>query len=97
MKASTMKNAPEGKCFYFNNGKNAKNLRELHKEIKKMDNEMYSAFVDSTKNDFYNWINDVLCHKKLAMSIKRVKAKETIVKKIEENLPAKRKCVRKKK
>lgn len=97
MKASTIKNAPEGKYFYFNNGKNAKNLRELHKEINKMDNEMYSAFVNNKKNDFYNWINDVLCHKKLAMSIKRVRAKETLIKKIEGELPKKRKCVRKKK
>ncbi|MCK5177286.1 MAG: hypothetical protein KAQ92_06170 [Candidatus Aenigmarchaeota archaeon] len=78
-----MKEAPEGKHFYFNNGKSAKNLNELCREIKKMNDEVYSVFVSPTKNDFYTWINEVLNHKELALSIKRVKKKETMIKKID--------------
>ncbi|MCK5176648.1 MAG: hypothetical protein KAQ92_02895 [Candidatus Aenigmarchaeota archaeon] len=77
-----MKEAPEGKHFYFNNGKSAKNLNELCREIKKMNDGAYSVFVNPTKNDFYNWINDVLGHKELAISIKRVKKKEIMINKI---------------
>jgi len=83
IKNSMVKNAPEGKHFYFNNGKSAKNLNELYREMKKMNDSRYSAFVNSTKNDFYNWINEVLCCKKLASSIKKVKRKDLMMKKIQ--------------
>ena len=62
------------KYFYLCNGKVIKNIKELTKAIKNMPEDVFYFHVDEGKNDFANWIIDIMEKKKLGEDI--IKAKE---------------------
>ena len=73
--------APE-QCFWVNNGPILKNLDELANALQEISDDTYSHHVDSEKNDFSNWINDVIGDKKLANDLLSSKNKESVLKKV---------------
>lgn len=54
------KKVQDGNEFVFCNGKKANTIASLKKEIKKLSDDEFSFHVNSSKNDFYNWIKDCI-------------------------------------
>ena len=77
--------APE-QCFWVNNGPILKNIEELADYLPEIPNEAFQHHVNSEKNDFSNWIKEIIGDGKLANEILSSKNKESIVKKIRNRL-----------
>jgi len=65
--------------FILNTGLAIKNIEELNSALKKMNDETFNHHVNSEKNDFYNWIKNVLKDKKLASQLKKAKDKKEMI------------------
>lgn len=64
------------KYFYSNDGQVFKSLRELSEGIDKMSDETFAYHCNKEKNDFRNWVVDVLDRTRLGRSLKGIKHKE---------------------
>lgn len=62
--------------------KSIENEFDLLKELKTMDNQTFTTYVNKDKNDFYNWAKYVLKDKKLANRLK-VKTRDEMIKALE--------------
>ncbi len=70
------------KRFFCVDGKVFGNLKELADGLKSMSEETFSSHVNSEKNDFSNWVADVIGDKKLAENLRKDIDKKSIEKKI---------------
>ena len=77
--------SPE-QCFWVNNGPVIRNLNEMADALACMQDEIFRYHVNEEKNDFGNWVRDVLKDEKLAGDISRVKSKDKILKKMESRI-----------
>lgn len=62
--------------FWFKNGKVAKSLRDLQKELRHMNHEVFVSHVTSNKNDFANWIRGVFDAQVLANGLEKCHTKD---------------------
>lgn len=69
--------------FNFNDGTTASNLTEFIQSIKRIDENTFSHHVNESRNDFSNWIRDVLNNGEMAEAISNLKSKDEIIKKLE--------------
>jgi len=76
---------PFEQSFHLSNGKVLRSFIELVDYVKEMPGDVYSYHVNDLKNDFANWIKDVINEPKLAKSLIRIKKQETFAKKILES------------
>ncbi|MFN6944310.1 MAG: hypothetical protein ACK4ND_05145 [Cytophagaceae bacterium] len=78
-----MKNTmtPE-KYFYVQDGKVLTNLDDLINYMPEISDETFAHHVNKDKNDFYNWICEVIKDEEMANSIKKVKTKSGFIKKV---------------
>jgi len=77
--------APE-QCFWVNNGPILKNLAELTDFIPGINVGAFRHHVNNDKNDFSNWIRDIIGDTKLANELLSSKNKESAVKKLRNRL-----------
>ena len=77
--------APE-RCFWVNNGPIVKNLDDLANVLPVISDEIFNHHVNRKKNDFSNWINDVIGDKKLANDLLSSRSKESALKKIKDRV-----------
>ncbi len=77
--------APE-QCFWVNNGPILKNIEELANALPDMSNEAFHHHVNSEKNDFSNWVKDIIGDQKLANDLLSSRNKESALKKIKNRL-----------
>jgi hypothetical protein len=68
--------------FWFNNGTIAKNIYEFVSTIESCDKGVFEYHVNSEKNDFYNWILNVLGDEILAKRVKKEMDQKKFAKKI---------------
>jgi hypothetical protein len=73
---------PPEKYFYVNDGTVIKHLAELPEALRNMHPDTFAFHVNSEKNDFHSWVNDVFSHSSLARKIKSTKQKELMAKKV---------------
>ena len=78
-----IKNVPAYKVFLCNDGSIYNNIEELQKALKSMSNETFNYHVNSEKNDFANWIYDVIGDIKLANNLRTIYDKKNTIKKID--------------
>jgi len=69
-------------CFWVHNGPIVRNLHELEKAIEDINDETFRHHVYSNRNDFANWVRDILKDEELADSILKVESKDKTLKKI---------------
>jgi len=86
-------NNPLGKVdghhrFWVHKGAVVSSLKELPGVLRKMNAESFKHHVNKDKNDFSNWINDVIGDAKLAGEIRKLKTKASIVKKVQSRVKA---------
>ncbi|MBI4143543.1 hypothetical protein HY487_01520 [Candidatus Woesearchaeota archaeon] len=84
-------NASPEQCFWVNNGPILKNIEELANYLPEMPNEAFQHHVNSEKNDFSNWVKDVIGDQKLANDLLSSKSRDSVVKKIRNRLNSLRK------
>lgn len=84
------------KYFYASNGKILKSLKELLDFLKESSEEEIINHFNEEKNDFANWVKDVLKNKMLANKMYNAKNKRDIIVAIETALKPKLKKVSKK-
>ena len=69
-------------AFWFCNGTIAKNVYEFVSTIENCDKGVFEYHVNSEKNDFYNWILNVLGDDVLAKRVKKELDQKKFAKKI---------------
>lgn len=74
------------RCFWINNGPVLKNLDELYKALGEIKKEMFTHHVNDGKNDFSNWVRDVLGDQKLAEDITNAKSKREMASKVKQRM-----------
>jgi len=85
-KEKTPDSIPQENYFFCRDGRIFKNLRELAVALKDMSEETFKHHVNEGKNDFANWIKDIIKDIRLADKISGLKAKELIRRTIEDNI-----------
>ena len=68
--------------FLLKDGTVIKNLFELSKALERMPEDIFRFHVNKSRNDFYNWVNDIVQDKNLAEQIKNSKDRSVMQKKI---------------
>ena len=71
-----LNDVPEDKTFVMPDGTRIKNLEELRDELRFMNNDVFSHHVNNEKNDFANWIRDVIGDTELAERMMRTKSRD---------------------
>lgn len=64
-------NVPEEKVFWCSDGKVLKNMPELETALKEMSEETFSYHSNEIKNDFSNWVRDVIGDEELANNLQK--------------------------
>jgi len=104
-----LEDVPERYAFYLKDGRKLLNLEQLSKALANMENDVFYHHVTPEKNDFHNWIRDIILDLELAEKILNAKnpayAKKIIDERIKfiksqikpvKKAPAKKKAKRKK-
>lgn len=74
-----LSDVPPENSFWVCDGSVLKNLDELLKALRKMKTDVYSYHVNNEKNDFSNWIKDVMGNVKLAGDVSKAKNKGEMI------------------
>jgi|SRR3989344_3252697 len=74
-----LENVKEEYKFLLNNGKDINNLKELYKELRRMDNKTFKHHVNEAKNDFYNWVRDIYKNKTLGDDLLECTTREAVM------------------
>jgi hypothetical protein len=90
-KANYLGDVPADKVFWVNNGGILKNLGELAVAFKEISNEQFAFHVNKEKNDFSNWVKDVVGDKALAGSLLKTKTKAAALKAVKARIGKQRK------
>ena len=77
-----LSNVPEDKVFWVCDGKVLRNLQELSTALAGMSEETFKYHLNKDKNDFKNWILDVIGDKKLAADISKAMTRGALIKKL---------------
>ena len=64
-------NVPEENVFRCVNGHILRNMKELGDELKTMSDENYAFHVNMEKNDFTNWVKDIIKDERLAKDLQK--------------------------
>ncbi len=64
--------AAEDKAFVLKDGRLLKNLKELADALEHMSEDVFSHHVNSGRNDFSNWVRDVLNESELAEDLQAI-------------------------
>ena len=78
--SKTWLDVPHDRKFYSNDGTVLSNVKELPNAIKTMSSDTFLHHVNSERNDFANWVEQVMGEEKLGLQIRRVKNKDSMVK-----------------
>jgi len=81
-----LSNVPEENKFWCNNGSVLTNLQELETALKIMSNETFSYHANQERNDFSNWIKDIIKDERLANDLVKAKSKNNALKKLRNRL-----------
>ena len=72
--------------FHSYSGNRIRSVEDLHDILIKMDEREFMFHRNNSKNDFYNWVKNVVEDIKLANDIARAKTKQTTVKRVDERI-----------
>ena len=70
------KNVNQNHIFVLSDGSRIHNLKELANGLDSMPDEVFYHHVNDSKNDFYNWIKEVIKDEELANLISKIKNKK---------------------
>jgi hypothetical protein len=70
-----LRDVPDEKHFWCQDGKVAKNLKELEEALNGMGDETFHYHSGGGRNDFSSWIRDVVGDNKLANDLSKAKSR----------------------
>ncbi len=73
----SLRRAEGPQCFWVTDGQVLADVRELHRSLQEMQNEVFQHHVTDEKNDFADWVEFVLEDQELAESLRKSKQPET--------------------
>lgn len=83
MNQKILAEVPPQYSFWVCDGKVLKSIEQLHSALQQMTEDAYRFHANKEKNDFANWINDIIKDTKTAQKLRRAKSKYEAVKEIE--------------
>lgn len=75
---------PHEHAFRFHDGRTLRNMGELREALKTMNKDTFAFHVSSQKNDFSNWVRNVIGDQKLARDLDRSSNRTQAAKKVAE-------------
>jgi len=78
LSAEELKDVPEGKRFLCHDGRQLKNLLDLAAALRDMTDETFRAHVDQSKNDFANWVRDVVSDEGLSKALRETNNRDEL-------------------
>jgi len=81
-----LRDVPQDKVFWFHDGRMAKNLDELATTLREMTEETFHYHANGDKNDFSNWVRDVVGDVTLANQLQKATTQATAARKMETRL-----------
>ncbi len=79
---------PDQVSFWLCTNQKLFSLRELSAALETISDETFRYHVNRDKNDFENWIRDIIQDRELAREISRIKTRETLTRKITDRVSA---------
>ncbi len=79
---------PEDRYFIVSDGSVIKNIYQLRTALEKMNQGTFAYHINPDKNDFANWIRDVIGDEKLARELFSSHSKDTIIRLLEKAIAA---------
>ncbi len=73
-------------CFWVNYGPALRDLLELRNTLREINEEQFKHHVNEIRNDFADWVGDVLEDKKTALQIKKTKTINSMLRVVEKAL-----------
>jgi hypothetical protein len=86
IKKQKLISARGSECFWINNGTVVCSLKKLESALEKMNDEQYKYHVTKDKNDFAQWVGEVLKNPECAKAISKVRTKKTTLSRVRECL-----------
>lgn len=77
---------PHEHAFRFHDGRILRNVDELREALKTMKKDTFAFHVSAQKNDFSNWVRDVIGDRKLARDLERSPDRAQAAKKVAERV-----------
>jgi len=81
-----LKDVPPDKVFWFHDGRRVKNLDELATTLREMPEETFHYHVTADKNDFGNWVRDVIGDVTLANELQKATTQARAARRVEMRL-----------
>lgn len=81
-----LEDVPEQYAFYVNNGRKLVNLRELAKALDEMDDTTFHHHVTQDRNDFHNWVRDIVLDLELANRLLAAKTRQEAARIVKERI-----------
>ena len=81
-----LSNAAPEQCFWVNNGPILKNLEELANALPDMSDDTFMHHANNEKNDFSNWVKDIIGDQKLANDLLSSRTRYSALAKIRNRL-----------
>ncbi|MBU0758467.1 MAG: hypothetical protein KKF44_10450 [Nanoarchaeota archaeon] len=88
-----LSNAPSERAFFVCDGTCLLSLEDTSKFLKTVKKEVFTFHVNKDKNDFYNWIKEIIGDTALAGSIKNLKTSKSMSEKISRRVKELKKTV----
>jgi len=83
---SWLDDVSEDKVFWCHDGRAVKNMDELAVALGEMSEDTFHYHANREKNDFSNWIRDVIGDARLARELAKIATKTTAARKVEMRL-----------
>jgi hypothetical protein len=78
LSAKKLEDVPEDKRFLCQDGRELKNLLDLVVALREMADETFRAHLDQSKNDFANWVRDVVGDEGLSKALQDTKNRDEL-------------------
>ena len=75
-------NVPEQYVFYVHDGRILRNMDDLNTALGTMPDETYAYHANEQKNDFSNWVKDIIGDEKLARDLNRAVSRAQAAKRV---------------
>lgn len=77
---------PEDRSFWCNDGRIFRNMRDLSDGLVSMSDETFAYHLNDEKNDFSNWLRDVIEDEKLAKDMENPITRQEAVKRVDDRV-----------
>jgi len=77
---------PEDRSFWCCDGRIFRNIRDLSDGLANMSDETFAYHLNDEKNDFSNWLNDVVGDEKLAKDLEKPITRQEAAKRVNDRV-----------